>query len=106
MTSASGEIQNANPAACAILGYTREELVGKPLSSIYAPESFDKIIGLLEKWNKTGTLHNEEMVILTRAGKRRIVLLNAGAVRDTHGAFCTRRQSRWISPTASRFRRG
>ena len=46
---------------------------------------FDKIIDLLEKWNKTGTLHNEEMVILTRAGKRRIVLLNAGAVRDTNG---------------------
>ena len=85
ITSPTGEILNANPAACTVLGYTREELVGKPLSAIYAPESFRKIIDLLERWNKTGTLHNEEMVILTRTGKRRIVLLNAGAVRDANG---------------------
>jgi PAS domain S-box-containing protein len=42
-------------------------------------------VNLLEKWNATGTLHNEEMVILTKEGKKRIVLLNAGAVRDADG---------------------
>lgn len=85
MTSPAGEILDANPAACEVLGYTREELIGKPLSSIYAPELSSRIIALLEKWNKTGTLHNEEMVLLTREGKKRNVLLNAGAVRDASG---------------------
>jgi PAS domain S-box-containing protein len=85
VTSSTGEILDANPAACRVLGYKREELIGKPLSAIYAPESFTKIVDLLEKWNATGTLHNEEMVILTREGKKRAVLLNAGAVRDADG---------------------
>ena len=85
VTSATGEILDANPAACSVLGYKKEELIGKPLSAIYAPESFTKMVDLLEKWNATGTLHNEEMVILTREGEKRIVLLNAGAVRDANG---------------------
>jgi len=85
MTSPTGEILDANPAACEVLGYTKEELIGKSLSSIYAPESLPKLVDLLHKWNRTGSLHNEEMVILTREGKKRTVLLNAGSVKDTEG---------------------
>jgi len=87
ITSPAGEILDVNPAACAVLGYTKEELLGKPLSAVYAPESVRKRANLLEEWNRTGILHNEEMVILTREGKRRIVLLNAGAVRDANGTI-------------------
>jgi PAS domain S-box-containing protein len=87
IASPAGEILDVNPAACAVLGYTKEELIGKPLSAVYAPESARKRANLLEEWNKTGILHNEEMVILTREGKRRIVLLNAGAVRDANGTI-------------------
>jgi len=87
ITSPAGEILDVNPAACAVLGYTKEELIGKPLNAIYAPESVLKRASLLEEWNRTGILHNEEMVILTREGKRRIVLLNAGAVRDANGTI-------------------
>jgi len=85
MTSPTGEILDANPVACEALGYTKEELIGKPLSAFYAPESLPKLVDLLEKWNKAGSLHNEEMVILTREGKRRSVLLNAGSVKDAKG---------------------
>src|SRR5262249_54840558 len=85
ITSPSGEILDANAAACNALGYSREELLGKPLSAIYASESFSKLVDLLAKWKDTGTLHNEEMVVLTREGRRRTILLNAGSVRDTNG---------------------
>jgi PAS domain S-box-containing protein len=85
MTSSTGEILDVNPAACEALGYTKEELLGKPLSDVYAPESALKLVNLLEKWKRTGKLHNEEMVVLTKEGKKRIVLLNAGAVKDTKG---------------------
>jgi len=85
MTSPTGEILDANPAACEALGYTKEELIGKPVSSIYAPESFIKFIGLSESWSRTGLLHNEEMVILTKAGEKRTVLLNTGSVKDAQG---------------------
>ena len=85
MSSTSGEILDANPAACRALGYTREELIGKPLSTIYALESLSKMVDLLEKWKRTGTLRDEEMSIVTKQGQTRAVLLNAGSVKDVRG---------------------
>ena len=85
MTSPTCEILDANPAACKALGYTKEELIGKLLSTLYAPESLPRFVDLLEKWNGTGILRDEEMVILTKDGKRRTVLLNAGSLRDAMG---------------------
>ena len=85
MTSANGEILDANPAASKALGYTREELIGMSLSTIYAHGSLPKMVDLLEKWQRTGTLHDEEMIIVTKAGQKRAVLLNAGSVKDPDG---------------------
>jgi two-component system, sporulation sensor kinase E len=85
MTSPTGEILDVNPAVCRALGYTKEELLGRPLSDLYAPESALKLVNLLEKWKRTFKLRNEEMVVLTKEGMRRTVLLNAGAVKDTQG---------------------
>jgi PAS domain S-box-containing protein len=85
MTSSTGDVLDVNPAACEALGYTKEELLGKPLSGLYAPESALKLVNLLEKWKRTGKLYNEEMVVLTKEGVKRTVLLNAGAVKDSQG---------------------
>ena len=85
MTSPKGEILDVNPAACKALGYRKEELLAKPLSDLYVHESALKLVNLLEKWKRTGKLHNEEMVVLTKEGKKRTVLLNAGAVKDANG---------------------
>lgn len=85
MISTGGEILDINPAACRVLGYTKKELVGQPLSTVYAPESRSKVSALNLEWMETGYLHNEEMVLLTKEGKKRTVLLNAGAVRDASG---------------------
>ena len=85
IASPSGDILDVNPAACNTLGYSKEELIGTPLSAIYAPESLSKMVALLEKWKTVGKLHDEEMVILTKRGQRRTVLLNAGSLRDAQG---------------------
>jgi len=85
ITSPTGEILDVNPAACDGLGYKKEELLGKVLSSLYAPESARKLIDLVNEWKSTNKLHNEEMVVLTKAGKRRTILLNAGGVKDAGG---------------------
>ncbi|MGC1451018.1 MAG: PAS domain S-box protein [Candidatus Sulfotelmatobacter sp.] len=85
MTSAVGEIQDVNPAACGALGYSKEELVGKPLSLIYIPEALPRLIDLSEKWKTTGTLHDEEIEVVTKQGQKRTVLVNAGSVKDTEG---------------------
>ncbi|HXY50227.1 MAG TPA: PAS domain S-box protein [Terriglobales bacterium] len=81
----NGEIVDVNLAACAALGYTKDELVGKPLATLYAPECLPRMGELFEKWKAQGELHNEEMVVMTRQGQRRTVLLNAGSVKDSRG---------------------
>jgi PAS domain S-box-containing protein len=85
MISPGGEILDINPAACRALGYSKEELIGQQVSVLYAPESHSKIAALNQEWTQTGSLQNEEMEVLTKAGKRRTVLLNKGAVKDAQG---------------------
>ena len=85
MISPGGIVLDVNPAACEALGYTKEELIGKAVSIIYAPESHSKMRDLLEKWKKTGRLENEEIVVLTKDGERRVVLVSAGSVVDAEG---------------------
>ena len=87
IVSPDGEIVDANVAACAALGYTRDEVIGKPLSALYAPECVPRMRELFKKWVADGELRNEEMIVITKEGQRRTVLLNAGSVRDSNGAI-------------------
>jgi len=85
MVSPNGLILDANPAACKALGYTRNELLGMPLSNLFPPESLPKLHDRLAKWKETGEIRNEEVVICTKQGEKRNMLLNVGAVRDAQG---------------------
>ena len=85
--STEGNILHINKAALNTLGYKREELVGKPLAGIYAPESLARMEGLFNQWKETGQIRNEEMVIVTRKGERRVVILNVGVVKDKDGTI-------------------
>lgn len=85
MVSPSATILDVNPAACQALGYSKGNLVGKPLSVIYAPESRSRLRELFETWKKTGKICDEEMVIVTKQGEKRTVLLNVGSVLSPSG---------------------
>ena len=85
IVSPEGLIVDANHAALAALGYSKPELVGKPVGTVYAPESQERARALFARWRETGRLENEEMTIISRGGIRRIVLLSAGAVSDAAG---------------------
>ncbi|MHC4535643.1 MAG: PAS domain-containing protein, partial [Planctomycetota bacterium] len=85
MISPQGTILEANSAALGVLGYTKEELIGKPIESLYAPELSEKVGQLLSQWKQTGEIRNEEMVIITGNGDRRTVLLSSARVLDENG---------------------
>ncbi len=85
MISPEGLILDVNKSACRRLGYKKKKLVGKDLKMIYAPEFWPKMRANLVKWKKTGKLKDEEMMIITKDGKRRIVLLSVAAVRNKAG---------------------
>ncbi len=85
MISPSGIILDVNSAACEALGYCKEELVGGHISVIYAPESLSRMKDLFKKWKRNGALQAEELVILTKQGQKRTVLLSARSVKDRKG---------------------
>lgn len=85
MISPEGTILDVNAAAREVLGYEKVELLGRPLETVYAPESLPKMKHLLAKWQETGELKDEEMIIVTKEGSRRDVLLSVGAIRDSDG---------------------
>jgi len=85
MISPEGMILEVNKTALACLGYKKEELLGKHFSTVYAPEYHEKIKELFSKWKETGEIDNEEMVIVTKQGEKRTVLLSINSVRDANG---------------------
>ena len=85
MISPEGILLDINSAARNVLGYTKKELVGKPLKKIYAPESLPKVKRLFRKWKREGSFRNEEITIITKQGERRIVSLSVDSVKDAKG---------------------
>ncbi|MEE9190308.1 MAG: PAS domain S-box protein, partial [Candidatus Neomarinimicrobiota bacterium] len=86
MVSLQGEILDVNKSALKILGYTKEEIIGKQvLNTIYAPSSRLKAKQLFTKWKETKKLKDEELIILTKDGMERTVLLSAKAITNDAG---------------------
>ncbi len=85
MISPDSTIIDVNRTALEALGYNKEELIGKPLQTIYAPESLSKMKQLFEVWKKTGVLRDEELTTISKDGTRRTVLLNADIVKNKEG---------------------
>lgn len=85
IVSPAGLILDANQAAAEAMRCTREELTGRPVMELYAPESRPRALQLLQEWQKSGILRDQELTIINRHGQRRIVLLDVDAVRDETG---------------------
>lgn len=85
MIAPDGLVLDVNKAALDVLGYRKEEVVGSPVQMIYAPGALRKVKENLQEWQTTGKLSNIEMVIRTKSGEERTVLLSAGSVKDAHG---------------------
>jgi PAS domain S-box-containing protein len=85
MVSPEGQILDVNQSALSALGYDREELLGRPISSVYAAESKARAEELMARWRETGRLANESITVVTKGGVCLDVLLSMYAVRDDTG---------------------
>ncbi len=87
IVSNQGSILEANAAALNVLGYEREELMGQPVEMIYAPESQKRRMEIVEEWKGNGHIKGEELILMSRSGERRTVLLSASHTRDAEGGI-------------------
>ena len=78
-------IRAANQATYDLLGYTREELLGKPFSIIFA-EGYYSGIGLDELINK-GFTRNVETTYLSKYGEKIRMLITASVIFSEEGKF-------------------
>ncbi|MCW4030936.1 MAG: PAS domain S-box protein [Candidatus Bathyarchaeota archaeon] len=86
MISPDGKIVEVSKSALEVLGYSKEELLDKPLlSTVYAPSSQEKAREIFEKWKEHGKIQNQELDIITKGGEKRTVLLSAHSVKDANG---------------------
>jgi len=87
IVSPNGRIVDINPAALQALGYERDEVIGKPLTMIYAPESMPRMRDLYARWKESGAIRDEEIVIQTKQLEKRTVILNVSTARHADGTI-------------------
>ena len=85
MVSPEGTIIEVNASALQTLGYSKKELIGRPVSTIYSEESLAKSKGLFKEWKRKGKTENAELTISCKNGEKRTVLLNTDSIRDEEG---------------------
>ncbi len=87
-------IQTVNPATCHLLGYTEKELIGQPVSIIFAEEEEEEVILLFQFFrnakkvkdiSKINTIRNRELTYRTKDGKLIPMSFNASVLTDEKG---------------------
>ncbi|MGC9947470.1 MAG: PAS domain S-box protein [Bryobacteraceae bacterium] len=87
ITGPDETIRDVNRSALAVLGYSREELIGRPWRSIDARPVPRQIERLASQFQQAGALRNVEITLVSKEGQERTALLNAAAVRGADGAI-------------------
>ncbi|MEW6218495.1 MAG: PAS domain S-box protein [Thermodesulfobacteriota bacterium] len=83
-----GLVRAWSPGAAAMLGYSAEEIIGRPIT-VTMPEEIAaaELTHCLERLNQEGFFRDYESQRLTRDGRRLPVLITAVALRDAGGAI-------------------
>jgi two-component system, cell cycle sensor histidine kinase and response regulator CckA len=83
MISNDGKILDINRSAIEVLGYdSKEELIGKPVETIYAPSSLYKVRRSHAELIKNRKITNEERTIISRTGEERDVMLSVSLIQS------------------------
>lgn len=83
----AGRINAWNRGAEALFGYSREEIVGRPIFTIVPPELHDEERGIFAKVLAGERVEHYETLRIRKDGKQRHISLTVSPVRDATGAF-------------------
>ncbi len=81
----SERVLHCNEALCAALGYAEAEIVGRPISKIYHPDSVEGAKKAFANLVSDGTIRDMELVLRKSDGSALAVNLNAVTYRNTRG---------------------
>ncbi|MDM8549437.1 response regulator [Desulfobacterales bacterium HSG2] len=87
-------ITECNHTLVKATGYAKEEIIGRPVFAMYAPESAEYAkTNVFPLFVKTGEIEGEELQLQRKDGSVIDVLLNVSAVRDEQGRIICSRSS-------------
>ncbi|MEW6734124.1 MAG: PAS domain S-box protein [Acidobacteriota bacterium] len=88
VVSPEGMIESVNDAACATLGYQKEELIGQPISKIFVDQE-EALFSpeRLSELDRNGSICNVEKIYLAKDGCKIPVIFSASVIRDDNSAL-------------------
>lgn len=78
-------ILECNQTLTTTLGYTKNDIIGRPIFEMYHPDSHTEAKKVFQKFVRTAKINDAELVLKTKDGRRVEVNLNATAVHDEQG---------------------
>ena len=90
---ANGIILEVNDTELSLLGYTREEYVGKSITTFHTPSCAERMPEHLVQLQQMGRLRDIEVDFICKDGSVRPCLINADLVRDATGGFLSTRST-------------
>ncbi len=81
----TAKILQCNQTLVNALGYSRAEIVGRPIFDMYHPDSLEGAKKAFELFATTGEVHNTELQLKRKDGTKIDVSLNISSVRDEQG---------------------
>lgn len=81
----SATLKFCNQTLCNRLGYSKEEMIGKPLRDLYHPDSHEEMERLFQMFVQQGHAESERLKLITAEGKNLNVSLRVSSHRDEHG---------------------
>lgn len=81
-----GTILQCNHTFAEVLGYKKEDVIGRPVFDIYAPDSAEHAKStIFPLFVRTGSIKGEELKVLRKDGSTLDVSLSVSAIRDANG---------------------
>ncbi|MBF0189257.1 MAG: response regulator, partial [Magnetococcales bacterium] len=89
----SATVKQCNLTLAKKLGYTKEEIVGRPIFDLYHRDCMADVKKAFQSFVTTGSVVNAELMLQRQNGQGIPVMLNVSAVRDESGAVQQSRSS-------------
>lgn len=93
--AATALVKECNQTTADKLGYTRAEIIGRPIFDLYHPDCMEDVQESCRAFVETGEVHNAELQLMRKDGSKVDVNLNVTAVRNEQGEILFSR-SCWI----------
>ena len=94
VSAETARIVQCNRTFAEALGYSREEVLGRPVFDIYDPGCLAEAHRTFEQFRTTGVVRNAELQMRRKDGSKIDVILNVSALRDETGKIL-RSRSVW-----------